>query len=80
MLLYSMFNKTFEIFGNVLPASQDDYDHIYKVSQKLSQLLESGLLKPMNVKLWEGGLGRVAEVLQYLEDGKINAEKLVIKM
>jgi len=80
MLLYSMFNKPFEILGNVFPASQDDYDHIYKFSQKLSQLLESGLLKPMNVKLWKGGLGRVAEALQYLEDGKVNAEKLVIKM
>ena len=80
MLLYSVFNKAFEIFGNVVPASKDDYDYIYQFSQKLPQLLESGLLKPMNVKLWEGGLGRVAEALQYLEDGKVSAEKLVIKM
>jgi len=80
ILLYSVFNKPFEMFGNVFPASKDDYDHISQFSQKLPQLLESGLLKPMNVNLWEGGLGRIAEALQYLEDGKISAEKLVIKM
>jgi len=34
----------------------------------------------MNVKLWEGGLGRVAEALQCLEDGKLNAEKFAIRM
>lgn len=75
-----MFNKSFEILGNTVPASREDHDHIYQFSQKLSQLLESGLLKPMKVKLWEGGLARVAEALQYLEDGKVSAEKLVIKM
>jgi len=80
MLLYSVFNKPFEMLGTVFPASQDDYDHICRFSQNLPQLLESGLLKPMKVKLWEGGLGRVAEALQYLEDGKVKAEKLVIKV
>jgi excinuclease UvrABC nuclease subunit len=79
MLLYSMFNKPFEILGKVFPASKDDYDHIHQFSQKVSQLLESGLLKPMKVKLWEGGLGKVAEALKYLEEGKVNAEKLVIE-
>lgn len=80
MLLYSMFNKDFEIFGNVFPASKEDYDHIHQFSQKVPQLLELGLLKPMKVKLWEGGLGKVAEGLAHLEEGKVNAEKLVIKM
>jgi len=75
-----MFNKDFEIFGNVFPASQEDYDHIHHFSQKVSQLLESGLLKPMKVKLWEGGLEKVAEGLTHLEEGKVNAEKLVIKV
>jgi NADPH-dependent curcumin reductase CurA len=80
MLLYSIFNKPFEMFGAVFPASKDDYDHICQFSQKLPQLLESDLLKPMKVTLWEGGLERVAEAFQYLEDGKVKAEKLVIKV
>lgn len=80
MLLYSMFNKPFEILGNIFPASKDDHDHIYQFSQKVSQLLESGLLKPMKVNLFEGGLGKVAEALKYLEEGKVNAEKVVIKI
>lgn len=80
MLLYSVFNKPFEMFGTIFPASQEDYDHIRQFSRKLPQLLESDLLKPMKVNSWEGGLGRVAEALQYLEDGKVKAEKLVIKM
>ena len=68
------------MLGTVFPASKEDYDHICQFSQKLPQLLESGLLKPMKVNLWEGGLGRVGEALQYLEDGKVRAEKLVIKI
>jgi len=80
MLLYTMFGKAFEFRGLILPASKEDYDHIYRFSQKVPELLESGLLKPMKVNLWEGGLGTVAEALQYLEDGKISAEKLVIKL
>ena len=75
-----MFNKDFELFGKIFPASKEDYDHIYQFSQKVTQLLESGLLKPMKVKLWEGGLEKVAEGLTHLEEGKVNAEKLVIKM
>ena len=80
MLLYSMFNKDYEFFGKVFPASKEDYNHIYQFSQKVPQLLESGLLTPMKVKLWEGGLGKVAEGLVHLEEGKVNAEKLIIKM
>lgn len=80
MLLYSVFNKPFEMLGTIFPASKDDYDHIYQFSQKLPQLLESGLLRPMKVTLWEGGLGKVAEAFHYLEDGKVKAEKLVIRV
>ena len=80
MLLYSMFNKDFEIGGKVFPGSKEDYNHICQFSRKVPQLLESGLLKPMKVKLWEGGLEKVAEGLGHLEEGKINAEKLVIKV
>lgn len=80
MLLYSMFNKPFEMLGTVFPGSQDDYDHIRRFSQKLPHLLGSGLLKPMKVTLWEGGLERVTEAFQYLEDGKVKAEKLVVKV
>jgi len=80
MLLYAMFGKEFQILGNVFPASKEDYDHISKFSQKVPQLLESGLLKPMKVDLWEGGLERVAEAFQHLEDGKVNAEKVVVKL
>ena len=77
MPLHSILNKSFEMFGIAFPAFKDDYDHIRRFSQKLPQLLESGLLKPMKVMLWEGGLGRVAEAFQHLEDGKVKTEKLV---
>ncbi|KAF9785082.1 hypothetical protein BJ322DRAFT_1020683 [Thelephora terrestris] len=43
----------------------------------LFNLLELGSLKPMNVNLWESGLGRAAEALLCL---KVRAEKLVIEI
>jgi len=75
-----MFGKEFQIRGIVFPASKEDYDYVYGLSQKVSSLLGLRFIKPMKINLWEGGLERVAEALQYLEDGKISAEKLVIKL
>ncbi|KAF9777310.1 hypothetical protein BJ322DRAFT_1188057 [Thelephora terrestris] len=58
-----------------LPSLRKRLDHIHL--ENSPQLLELGSLKPMNVNLWESGLGRAAEALLCL---KVRAEKLVIEI
>ena len=44
---------------------------------KLPQLVKDGLVKPLPIKLWEGGFAAVPDGLQYMREGKVNAEKIV---
>ena len=43
-------------------------------------LVKAGKLKPIPVKLWDGGLDKVDEGLTYLQSGKVSAEKVVFNL
>lgn len=43
-------------------------------------LVKGGKLKPIPIKLWDGGLDKVDEGLTYLQSGKASAEKVVFNL
>jgi hypothetical protein len=47
---------------------------------KFSGLVKEGKLKPMPVKLREGGLDGINDGLDYMVAGKVSAEKLVYRI
>ena len=48
--------------------------------KKLPTLVKDGAVKPLPIKLWEGGLQGVPDGLQYMREGKVSAEKLVYRV
>lgn len=48
--------------------------------KKLPKLVQDGAIKPLPIKLWEGGLGAVPDGLQYMREGKVSAEKIVYRV
>ena len=47
---------------------------------KIPKLVLDGALKPLPVKVWDGGLAAVPDGLQYLREGKVSAEKIVYRV
>ncbi len=48
--------------------------------KKLPQWILYGALKPIPVKVWEGGLEGVLGGLQYIREGKASGEKIVCRV
>ncbi len=48
--------------------------------KKLPQLVLDGAVKPIPIKLWDGGLEAVPSGLQYMREGKVSAEKIVYRV
>ena len=48
--------------------------------KKVPGLVKDGKIKPLPIKLWEGGLDRILAGLQYMKEGKVSAEKIVYKI
>lgn len=46
----------------------------------LSEHLRRGLLRPMKVHLWDGGLEKINDGFQYMIQGRVSAEKLVFRL
>ena len=47
---------------------------------KLTELIRRGEIRPNRIKVWEGGLGAVADGLEYMRAGKVSGEKIVYKV
>ena len=48
--------------------------------KKLPTLVQDGAIKPLPVKLWEGGLNAIPDGLQYMREGRVSAEKIVYRL
>lgn len=48
--------------------------------KKLPTLAKEGAIKPLPIKLWEGGLTAIPDGLQYMREGKVSAEKIVYRL
>ncbi|KAG8699923.1 hypothetical protein FRC08_005031 [Ceratobasidium sp. 394] len=77
-LIYTALGRSFG-YGptSQFPASAADRDHMVSWIPKITELVNSGTVKPNPVKLWPGGLEAVNEGLQYMREGKVSAVKIV---
>ena len=62
------------------PVRPEDRAHMVHFLKKVPGLVKDGLVKPLPVKLWEGGLAAIPDGLQYMREGKVSAEKIVYKV
>lgn len=62
------------------PGPIEDRTHMAAFLKKLPQLVLDGAVKPLPVKLWEGGLDEIHAGLQYMREGKVSAEKIVYRV
>ena len=60
--------------------SEEDRAHMAAFLKKVPQLVKEGSVKPLPIKLWEGGLEAIPDGLQYMREGKVSAEKIVYKV
>ncbi|RPD66606.1 GroES-like protein [Lentinus tigrinus ALCF2SS1-7] len=79
-LLYSVSGRPFSLGPMQFPAAPEDRTHMAAFLKKLPQYVLEGALKPIPVKLWEGGLEAIPSGFQYMREGKVSAEKIVYRV
>lgn len=80
VLLYQIFNKPFNFFGQSFPASLPDYEFGKWWQDTVSQLVADKKLKTPRITILEGGLSAFQEGFDTLEQGKIRMGKLVMRV
>ncbi|TFK92238.1 GroES-like protein [Polyporus arcularius HHB13444] len=63
-----------------IPAAPQDRAVMVAFLKKLPQLVRDGAVKPLPIKLWEGGFDGILAGLQYGREGKVSAEKIVYRL
>ncbi|GAA6040359.1 hypothetical protein JCM8097_007574 [Rhodosporidiobolus ruineniae] len=77
-VLYTILGQPIDMLGMQLPARPEERELIEKwLATDIPALFISGKLKSNPVLLGNGGLGGIAEGLEYLKAGKVSAQKLV---
>jgi len=80
-MLYSVFGRPYMMMGKTYEADPDDRVQLVEYLRKtLPDHLRRGLLRPMKVHLWEGGLENISDGFQYMIQGRVSAEKLVFRL
>ena len=60
--------------------SEEDRAHMVAFLKKVPQIVKDGAVKPLPIKLWEGGLDAIPDGLQYMREGKVSAQKIVYRV
>ncbi|KAM5538077.1 hypothetical protein V8D89_008274 [Ganoderma adspersum] len=80
-LLYTALGREFEWRGvMVIPRFEEDLKHHVEALKKVPQLILDGVVKPLPIKLWEGGLEAIADGLQWMREGKVSGQKIVYRI
>ncbi|RPD66610.1 GroES-like protein [Lentinus tigrinus ALCF2SS1-7] len=80
-LLYTALGRAFELGPDArFPVSTEDVAQIVEFVKKIPELVQDGSVKPLSMKLWEGGLDAIPDGLQYMREGKVSGEKIVYKL
>lgn len=79
-VIYTALGRAFAWPWADYPVSDEDRAHMVQFLKKVPVLLKDGSIKPVPVKLWEGGLGAIPDGLQYMREGKVSAEKIVYRV
>ncbi|KAI0672782.1 GroES-like protein [Trametes maxima] len=80
-LLYTALGRAFSYGPNAnYPVQPGDREHMVHFLRKFPSLAKEGKIKPLPIKLWEGGLAAVPDGLQFMREGKVSAEKIVYRV
>ena len=80
-LLYTAQGRPLDYGPNIhFPAKPEDRAQIAAFLKKAPQLVKDGAVRPITIKLWDGGLAAIADGFQYMRDGKVSAEKIVYRL
>ncbi|KAI0723808.1 GroES-like protein [Cerioporus squamosus] len=80
-LIYTSLGRAFTYAtGQHTPAVPEDRAHMAQFLKKVPQLVGEGKIKPLPVKLWEGGLAAIPDGFQYMKEGKVSAVKIVYRV
>ncbi|KAL7283725.1 hypothetical protein ACG7TL_003162 [Trametes sanguinea] len=80
-LLYWALGREFSFGpGADHPVRPEDRAHMVHFLKKVPGLVKDGSVKPLPIKLWEGGLRAIPDGLQYMREGKARAEKIVYRV
>ena len=76
-MIYTACGREFSTPRKVWPVEPEDRAHMAAFLKKVPQLVKDGAVKPVPVKLWEGGLAAISDGLAYMREGKVSGEKIV---
>ena len=80
-VIYTALGRAYTYANGVqFPAAPADREHMANFLKKVPGLVKEGKVKPLPVKLWEGGLSAIPDGLQYMKEGKVSAEKIVYRV
>ena len=80
-MLYSVFGRPYMMMGKTYEADPADRVQLIEyLRTTLPEHLRRGLLRPMKVHLWDGGLENITNGFQYMIQGRVSAEKLVFRL
>ena len=80
-LLYTAFGRAFDYGPHTrFPISESDKSQMVEFVKKIPKLVQDGAVKPLPVKLWEGGLKAIADGMQYMREGKVSGQKIVYRI
>lgn len=80
-MLYSVFGRPYMMMGKTYEADPADRVQLIEyLRTTLPEHLRRGLLRPMKVNLWDGGLEKINDGFQYMIQGRVSAEKLVFRL
>ena len=78
--IYSSLGRAVNFVEVCVLVIKSDVAHMAAFLAKLTQLVKDGLVKPLPIRLWEGGFAAVPDGLQYMREGKVSAEKIVYQV
>lgn len=76
-MVYTTAGVDFVFKGTPFRPNPADRAHAAQFVTKIPGLVQQGLLTPNPVKLLPGGLDRIQDGLQLMEEGQVSGEKLV---
>ena len=80
-MLYSVFGRPYMMMGKTYEADPADRIRLIEyLRTTLPEHLRRGLIRPMKVNLWDGGLEKINDGFQYMIQGRVSAEKLVFRL
>ncbi|KAH9931719.1 GroES-like protein [Epithele typhae] len=80
LLLYTALGRDWTWGDKAWSAVPEDREEMARFLEVLPELVGEGGIRPLPVKMWEGGLDAIPDGLDYLKEGKASGEKVVFRI